>query len=84
MTKNNYLASRNLTGNNGITTMSSYMCPVDTAQRFGDHFIEKVLNIRKDIVECGEDRSCSMAAMSNDAIFGHIIGRRTISCFRAN
>ena len=76
--QNNYLASRNLTGNNDTTTMSSYVCPVDTAQRFGDHVSEKVLNIRKDIVWCGEDRSYStMAAMSNDAVFGGMSQNRT-------
>ena len=48
-----------------------YVCPVDMTQRFGDHFIEKVSNIRKDIVDCGEDRSyTTTAAMSNDAVFG--------------
>ena len=80
MTKNNYLASRNLTGNNGITTMPSYVCPVDKAQCFDDHFIEKVLNIRKDNVKCGEDRSYStMAAMSNNAVFGGMSQNRTLN-----
>ena len=50
-----------------------YVCPVDMTQRFGDHFIEKVSNIRKDIVDCGEDRSYTkMVAMSNDAVFGGV------------
>ena len=56
-------------GNNGITTLPSDVCPVDMAQRFGDHFIEKVSNIRKDIVNCSEVRSyTTMTAMSNDAV----------------
>ena len=43
------------------------------AQRFGDHFIEKVSNIRKDIGNCDEDLSyTTMAAMSNDAVFGGV------------
>ena len=52
---------------------ATYVCPVDMAQRFGYHFIEKVLNTRKDIVACGEDRPyTTMAAMSNDAAFGGV------------
>ena len=59
---------RNLMDNNGITTMPSYVCPVDMAQRIGDHFIEKVSNIRKDIVDCGEDCSyTTVAAASNES-----------------
>ena len=58
-------------GNTDITTMPPYVCPVDMAQHFGDHFIEKLPNIRKDIVDCGEDFFyTTMAAMSNDAVFG--------------
>ena len=61
---------RNLMGNTDITTMPSYVCPVDMAQRFGDHFIEKLSNIRKYIVDFSEDHSrTTMAAMSNDAAF---------------
>ena len=60
-------------GNKDITTMPSYVCPVDMAPRFGDHFIEKVSNIRKDIVDCGEVSSyTTMTAMSNDAVFGGV------------
>ena len=60
-------------GNNDVTTMPSYMCPVDMAQRFGDHFIEKESNIRKDIVDCGEDRPyTTKAAVSNDAVVGGV------------
>ena len=52
---------------------ATYVCPVDMAHRFGDHFIEKVSNIRKDIVDCCEDRSyTTMAAMINDAVFGGV------------
>ena len=52
---------------------TTYVCPVDMAHRFGDNFIEKVLNIRKDIVDCGEDGwFTTMAAMSNDAVFGGV------------
>ena len=61
--------TRNIMGNNDITTVPSYVCPVDMAQRFGDHIIEKVSNIRKEIVDCSEDLSyTTMAAMSNDAV----------------
>ena len=43
------------------------------AQCYDDPFIEKVLNIRKDIVDYVEDRSyITMAAMSNDAVFGGV------------
>ena len=60
---------------------ATYVCPVDMVQRmcvrwtwrnvFVIFFIEIVSNIRKDIVDCGEDRSYTkMAAMSNDAVFG--------------
>ena len=52
-----FTITRNLMGNTDITTMPSYVYLVDIAQRFGDHFIEKVSNIRKDIVEFGEDYS---------------------------
>ena len=65
--------TRNLVGNTDITTMPSYVYRVDIAQRFGDHFIEKISNIRKDIVDCVEDRPyTTMAAMSNDAVFGGV------------
>ena len=51
----------------------SYVFPVNIVQRFGDHFIENVSNIRKDIVECGEDRPyTTIAAMSNDPVFGGV------------
>ena len=65
--------TRNLVGNTDITTMPSYVCLVDMAQRFGDHFIDKMSNIRKDIVNCVEDRPyTTMAAVSNDAVFGGV------------
>ena len=52
---------------------TTYVCPVDMAHRFGDHFIKKASNIRKDIVDCGEDCSyTTMAAMSNDAVFSDV------------
>ena len=59
--------------NTDITTMPSYACPVDIVLRFGDHFSEKVSNIRNNFVDCGEDRPyTTMAAMSNDAVFGGV------------
>ena len=65
--------TRNLMGNNDVTTMPSYVCQADMAQRFVNRFIEKVSNIRKDIVDCGEDRSYpTMAATNNDAVFGGV------------
>ena len=65
--------TRNLMGNTDITTMPTYVCRVDVAQRFGDHLIEKVSNIRKDIVDCCEGRPyATMVAMSNDAVFGGV------------
>ena len=70
--------TRNLMGKTGITTMPSYVCPVDIAQRFGNHFIEKISNIRKDIVDCDDYLSyTTMAAVSNDAVFGGV----PLGCF---
>ena len=73
-----------VSGGHGAT----YVCPVDMAQRmcarwiwrnvFVIFFIEIVSNIRKDIVDCCEDRPYTkMAAMSNDAVVGGV----PIVCF---
>ena len=64
--------TRNLMGNTYITTMPSFVCPVDMAQCFGYHFIEKVSNIRKDIVDCGEESvdSILMCGVPQGSVLG--------------
>ena len=68
-------------GNNDVTTMPSYVCQVDMAQRFVNRFIEKESNIRKHIVDCGEDAPYpTMAATNNDAVFGGV----PLVCFESH
>ena len=62
--------TKNIMGDTGTTNMPSFVSPGALAQRFSDHFTDKVRHIRQGICDHDDNHSSTMrAALSDDVCF---------------
>ena len=67
---NSFIITKNIMGDTGTTDMPSFVSPGALAQRFSDHFIDKVRHIRQGMCDRDDNHSSvTRAALSDDVCF---------------